>query len=134
MGKFKYLVLSVFVFFGSLVWAQTPVDPNQDFLNLLLQSLGGFNGASALAIAAIVVQLIIKFLSTSWVGSIFPNLSGGVKLVVVSGLGVVSGVLALMLPPTSLTFLAALLHSATMTAFMVFFNQAYQQWFAPPQA
>lgn len=107
-----------------------PAQPqsNADFLNLLLQSLGGLSGASALAVAGIVVQLLIKLLGTNWFGEWFPNLDGHIKLLVVTGLTLISGVLALMLPPTSLSLGAALMHSTTLAAFMVFGNQAYQQF------
>lgn len=122
------IVLSMGLFFLLPALAQVAaVDPNQDFLNLLMQSMGGMKGASALAIAGVVVQLIVKLMSTSWVANWFPNLTGAKKIAVVTGLSLASGVLALMLPPTSLTIGAALMHSTTLTALMVYGNQIVQQ-------
>lgn len=116
---------------AAITTAVQAVDPNQDFLNLLLASIGGAKGASMLAVAGIVVQLVIKFMSTTWVGQWFPQLTGAVKLVIVTGLSLAAGILALMIPPASLTLGAALVHSSTLTAFMVFGNQAYQQFLQP---
>jgi hypothetical protein len=156
LGKINFYATMLFIFFvcspalSQVATSQTPstavvaasavanvlpvpvqVNPDQDFLALLLKSLGGLNGASALAIAGIAVQLLIKLMSTSWLGQWFPKLNGGLKILIVTGLSLVSGVLALMLPPTSLTLGAALMHSTTMTAFMVFGNQLYQQLLQP---
>lgn len=104
-----------------------PEVPNVDFLQFLIQSLGGLKGAGTLAIVGVVVQVVIKFLSTPWSGELFKKLTGAKKLLIVTGLSLVGGVVGLMLPPTSLTLGAALVHSTTMTAFMVFANQAYKQ-------
>lgn len=103
-----------------------PADPNQEFLSLLIQSIGGLKGMGTLGIVGVAIQLLLKLANTSWI-----KLDGGVKLAIVSGLGLVGGVVALMSPPNLLTLGAALVHSATLTAFMVFFNQVYQQWLAP---
>lgn len=105
-----------------------PVDPNADFLQLLLSSLGGIKGMSTLGIVGLAVQLLIKLANTTWI-----KIDGHIKLLIVSALGIGGGMVSLMMPPTNMTVMAALVHSTTLTAFMVFFNQIYQQWFAPKQ-
>lgn len=138
--RLPLMTLCLMVFFPLSLLAQstlpvpTPADPNGEFLQLLFASLNGFKGASALAIAGIVVQLVIKLLSTSWVSQWFPNLSGAWKITIVSALSLGSGVLALMVPPASLTLGAALVHSATLTAVMVFANQLLKQFTQPAAA
>ncbi len=140
MFKLKYILFFLFSFFvASLVMAQAvtpdvPAVSNTDFLQALIQSLGGIKGAGALAIAGVVVQLLIKFLGTPLAGSVLANVSGAWKLTAVVTLSLVSGVLALMLPPTSLGLGAALVHSSTLTAFMVFGNQVYKQFLEKPKA
>lgn len=127
----KYLpALFILSAFSYMVFAQdpVPVDPNQEFLALLIASIGGMKGMSTLGIVGVAIQLLIKLANTTWI-----KIDGAVKLLIVSALGLGGGVVALMLPPNSLTIGAALIHSATLTAFMVFFNQVYQQWLAPKQ-
>lgn len=108
------------------------VDPNMDFLNLLMQSLGGIKGASALAIAGIVVKLLLKALDLPLVaglmGKAFKDWASGLKLTVVLALSYVAGVIGLMVPPTSLSLGAALVHSSTLAAFVVLSNQVYKHW------
>lgn len=104
-------------------------DPNGEFIKLLLESMGGLKGASTLAIVGIVVQLLIKALNLPIVGKLFSESSGKVKLVIVSGLTLIGGVVGLM-TVEGLTVGAALIHSTTLAAFMVFANQIYQH-FAP---
>lgn len=98
-----------------------------DFLTLLFQSLNGLKGASALGAAGILVQLVLAFSKTSMAGMVFKKLSGGMKLVVVTGLTVVAGVVSLML--AGITLPAALVHSSTLAAFSVFGHQAYKEFF-----
>lgn len=108
------------------------VDPTLDFLKLLLDSLGGMKGASTLAIVGIVVQLLIKLVDLPLLGSLFSGSKGWVKLVIVSGLTFALAPITLV-QTQGLTWGAALVHSATLTAFMVFANQVYQH-FAPAKA
>ena len=108
-----------------------------DFSQFLINSLGGLKGASALAIAAFVVQVLLKLLDMdvveNWLGKSFSDWSGAWKLVVISGLTLVSGVLGLMVMG-HVSLGAALIHSTTLTAFMVFANQIYQHVIAPVPA
>lgn len=102
--------------------------PAQDFIGFLLQSLGGFKGASSLVVAGLVVQIIMKFLGTDIAGQLMAKLPGNIKIIIVTGLTLVSGVLGLM-TVGGLSLGAALIHSATLSALMVFGNQIYKQFF-----
>lgn len=104
-----------------------PVDPNGEFINLLIASLGGLKGASTLAIVGIVVQIIIKALNLPIAGKLFSESKGWIKLLIVSGLTLVGGVTGLM-SVEKLSFAAALIHSTTLTALMVFGNQLIQHF------
>lgn len=107
------------------------IDQNtSDFLKLLIDSLGGLKGASSLVIAGVVVQLLIKAMSLPAVGKLFSEAQGWLKLVIVTGLTLVSGVIGLM-TAGGLTLGAALVHSTTLAALMVFGNQIIQHFFPP---
>ena len=101
---------------------------NEDLIKLLLESIGGIKGASSLAIAGIVIKLVLAFFSSEMGGKLFSGLKGSIKLLIVTGLSLAAGVIALM-NTSDLTFGAALLHSTTLSAFMVFVNQIYKQFF-----
>lgn len=126
----KYLLLAIALFgalFGVLCFGQESVPmPPQDFLLLLIQSIGGLKGASALVIAGTITQLLIKALSLSFVDGWFTKIAGAGKLIIVYGLTLVSGVLALMMTGVSLG--AALVHSTTLSALMVFMNEIYKHF------
>jgi hypothetical protein len=95
---------------------------NQDFINLLLKSIGDIKGATGLGIVVIIVQLLMAFFKTQ-----LSNFAGKYKLLIVTFLTLVLGVLTLK--TSGLTWSAALLHSSTIAAFQVFFNQLYKQFF-----
>ncbi len=97
-----------------------------DFFQFLLASLGGLKGASALVAAGVLVQLAVKFLSTGFFNKLFLKISGAAKLMIVSGLTLVSGVLGLMSQGVSLG--VALAHSSTLAAAMVFIDQVYKHF------
>lgn len=105
-----------------------PVDPNLTFLQLLLKSIGDAKGATTLAIVGIVIQLLLKLLDLPMLGNFFSGARGNIKLLIV-------GFLTFALTPItlvqtlSLDWGAALTHTATLTAFMVLFNQIYIQFF-----
>lgn len=108
------------------------LDPNQEFLQLLLQSMNGVKGAGALAIAAIVIKLLLKALDLpvveTWLGQKFSDWGGGLKMTITLLFSYVGGVLALMVPPTSLSFGAALVHSTALASFIVLSNQLYKHY------
>jgi hypothetical protein len=94
---------------------------NDQFLQFLIQSLGGLKGAGAMAIGAIIVQVLIMFLKTPFVDQIFHSFATPMKLLVIMGLSVVSGIISLMISGLSLP--AALMHSTTLGLAMAFVNQ-----------
>lgn len=118
------LIFATLFTFGFLALAQQ-VDPNQDFINLLAGNIGQFKGMTTLAIVGLVVQLLLKFLDTSWFGSIFSKLDGSIKLLIVHGLGIAGSVAALMAPPNSMSLLSALTSGAVLSVLMVYGNELY---------
>lgn len=104
-----------------------PEVPTQDFIGFLLQSLGGLKGMSTLAVVGVVVQLLIQFLKTPLCAQVFKAVSGPTKLLIVTGLTLVAGVVSLM-SVEGLSLGAAIVHSTTLSAFMVFGNQIYKQF------
>lgn len=130
LSTFLFSVLMLTAFQVMAQATDLPVVPDAEFFSYLIQSLGGLSGASTLAIVGIVVQVLIKLMSTPMLGKLFTTLSGAWKLTIVSVLSLAGGVVTLM-TANGLTIGAALMHSATLTAFMVLFNQVYKQFFAP---
>lgn len=122
----KLLFVTAGLMFPLMSYAQDLQISTDEFLMYLLQSLGGFKGASSLVVAGLIVQIFIKFLNSDLSGKIFAGFKGFWKLAIVSFLSVVSGVISLMLNGVSLG--AALLHSSTLAAIMVLLNQFVQQY------
>jgi hypothetical protein len=124
--------MGVFMF-STVVMAQetaaaVPQDVSMiDFITLLIQSLNGLKGAGALAAAGVLVQLVLAFAKTPLAGLFFQKLPSGMKLVAVTGLSVVAGVVALLV--SGVTLGAALVHSSTLAAFTVFAHQVYKHFF-----
>jgi hypothetical protein len=132
------LVLAQVAATGSPVIPVVPVvDPNLDFLQLLLKSLGGLKGAGLLASVGVVVQVLLKFLdlplAEKLFGKAFSDWDAHIKLCVVTLLTLLGGVVTLM-TQSGLSLVAALVHSSTLTMAMVFGNevvQAYKAAVAP---
>ena len=129
----KRIFLFVVLLLPVVVLAQTVADPNQEFMEYLIKSLGGTKGMTTLGIIALVVQLLMKFLETSWFNKLVPLKVLSWKLPAVSLLTIISGVLALVIRD-GMSWSAALLHSTTLSAGMVFAHQ-WLSWFkAEPKA
>ncbi len=132
----KKIILSLLLFstLASADDAGVPVqvilDPvtNEAFLKLLLESIGGMKGAGALGLAFIVSKLLIALFKTKFVDGFFNKIDGAWKLTVVLVLSLASGVLGLSVAGVPIA--AALIHSATLSSFMVLVNQIYKQFFA----
>lgn len=95
--------------------------PTQEQWSAFLEGIGGLKGAGTLAIVAVIVQglsLVLKL----------PQMPvpGKTKLVIVTGLTFVGGVLALKLQ--GLDWASVVLHSTTLSAFQVFAHQIYKQF------
>lgn len=97
-----------------------------EFLQNFLSFVGGLKGAGALASVAAGVQLVMKLIQTPFFAKMLPKITSAQKLLMVTGLSVVGGVLALM--STGSTLLQALLHSTTLAALQVFGNQLFKQF------
>lgn len=130
LKNFIYLIgLFIVCLFPAFLLAQEAIDPaplipapTSDDLGKLLESLGGLKGASAMGIAAVVVQAIMLFFRSS-----LGDFAGKYRLLLVYFLSLVSGVLSLKL--AGIDFGAAVLHSNTLAAAQVFLNQAVKQFF-----
>ena len=108
------------------------IDPNQDFMEMLIKSFGGVKGMTTLGIVGLASQLLMKFMATSWFNSIIPISKSSWKLPMISLLTIVGGVIGLMMGE-HMTLLAALVHSTTLSAVMVFSHQ-WLQWLNPEAA
>ena len=130
MKSFYYsaMALIVMVSMMAIGFAQdviTPVTTN-DFIALLASSLGGLKGAGALAIAGVVSKLLLHFMGTPLFGDLFKKINGGLKLTIALFLSFISGLIALK--TSGVDWGAALIHSSTLSAFVVLSNQVYKQW------
>lgn len=123
---FRFLLLVCAVLFPSLALAQAdptsmPVDLDwSQSLALVVQSLGGLKGASAVGIAAVVTQVIMA-IARSPLG----NYTGRAKLFIFLGLSLISGVISLRL--SGVDWIGALVHSTTLSGAAVLVNQIIQQ-------
>lgn len=86
----------------------------------LLQALGGLKSATVLGIVGLVIQAGLLFFRTQ-----LANFAGKWKLVIVTGLSLVGGVVTLVSLGTP--WLAALSSSATLASLQVFGNQLWKQ-------
>jgi len=103
---------------------------NKDLVSHLMVSIGGFKGMSALAIAFFISKFLLLLILSPFFKDVFPKLDQGrYKLFIAVSMNLVVGVLALMVPPVSLSFSAAITHSSVLALLSVFANQAYKQFF-----
>jgi len=111
---------------SALVGADAPASlPTADLdvgeaLKQLLASLGGLKGASALGIAVFVVQGVLLFFRTQ-----LASFTGKWRLLIVTGLSLVAGVLGLSMAGVPWT--TALVHANTIAALQVFIHQLVKQ-------
>lgn len=117
----KMLLIIALAIISFAAIAQDVPAPTIGEVQDLLKSIGGLKGASALAIAVVVVQALLLLVRSSFV-----KLKGSIKLLIVTGLTLVSGVLALVV--SGLPVSAALLHASTIAAFQVFAHQVLKQF------
>ena len=102
--------------------ASLPADLDSgEALELLIKSLGGMKGAGALGIAYVITQGLMLFFRTK-----LADFTGKWKLLIVAGLSVVVGVMALKM--SGLGWLASLVHGSTLAAASVFGNQLFKQF------
>jgi hypothetical protein len=95
----------------------------EQFLADIIAFIATVKGASVLAIAAGIAQLVMKFFQTP-----LADFAGKYKLLIVSGVSVVATVLGAMV--TGLSFGAAILSGGAIAALQVFLHQIYTHFFA----
>ena len=131
-----FLAVSCLVTFG-VAYASEVIEPitNEGFLKLLLESVLAIKEGtlSTLAIVGLVVKVLLAAADAPFFDKAFSKLAGGVKLTIVLALTLISGVTSLMLVD-GLTFGTALIHSSTLSAFVVLSNQIYKQYFEKKKA
>lgn len=133
MKKTKlYMALSIlFIMFVAplMVFAQVNLDPvsEVDFIGQLLALIGGYKGMASLAVAVAVVQLLIMFAKTPMAGKLFKGLTAQVKFLVVAGLTLISGYLALKVSgmPTG----EAIMKTLSLPLLQEYVYQIYKQFF-----
>ena len=114
------LTLPMIAFAQETVGAVSEIDA----LSFLIQSIGGMKGASTLAIVGTIVQVVMKALQTPLIS----NWAGKWKLLLVAGLNMVGGVVALLLTQPEIGIWGALLHSSMLAAISVFGHQVMKQF------
>lgn len=129
-----FMLVAMFLAIPALAQVAMP-DPSlpvssDEFIQLLLNSLGGLKGASGLAVTMVVVQLVMAFLRTPIADSLFGKPSAKLRLVIVSALTVVGGVVALKI--SGLSTGAALVHASTMAYLQVFLHNLYSNFIEKP--
>ncbi len=125
MRNFFLFVTGVFAFSICFCFGDDPaavVVPDSQFLLELLSSMGSYKGLAGLGLAAVVVQILMKALQTSFAHARFP---GAARILAVLGLSLVCGVVGLM--ATGVPIGAAMLHANTLAAFQVLAHQLYKQ-------
>jgi enamine deaminase RidA (YjgF/YER057c/UK114 family) len=118
--KWLSFIVLMLLSFAALAQGEVIVPPTGEELLKFLQSIGGLKGAGSLAIAVVAVQGLILFFRSS-----FAKFSGASQLLIVNGLSLVAGVIALKASGVELS--AALLHSQTIAAVQVFLHQVVKQ-------
>lgn len=121
----RHAFLFLVVLFPIVAFAQAaslPVDlSTQDALSQLLSTLGGIKGATVLGITAVVLQAVLLFFRTS-----LASFAGKWRLLIVAGLSLVSGTIALV--ATGTPFLQALGDANTLAALQVLGHQTIKQF------
>jgi hypothetical protein len=114
----KYLIATGTLVFmvGCMAYAQEIEDPSYSEIMDFFQSVKGWIGMGAMGIAAALVQGTILALRSKFV-----KLEAKWKLLAVSGLSVVFGVISLKL--AGLDLMSCLLHASTLAALQVFGHQ-----------
>lgn len=116
----QFLVL-IAAFGASMAFGQDVPAPTPEDWEKFLAALGGLSGLQGLGVAALVVQGLMLLLKSQ-----LGKYAGKYQLVVVMGLSLVSGSIALKM--TGLDWASVLVHSSTLGAVQVFLHQIYKQF------
>lgn len=117
----RWVIILMALFSSTLALGVTPADSPecQDWIDFI-NALGGLGNLGTLGVVGVLVQGVMLLLRTK-VG----DLAGKYKILIVTGLSLVMGVVGLM--QGGLGLVAALMHSTTLSAFQVFLHQLYKQ-------
>ena len=99
---------------------------NDQFLMDLINSVGGLKGASAVAIALVVAQLLIKLFKTPIGGSLLKKVSPNVVWAITSGLNILA--VALGLVAGGVSVVAALTHAAVLMPLVNYLYGIYERF------
>ncbi len=103
-------------------------DPTSDldtavFINALGKSIGSVKGASSLLLVMLITQLLMLFFRTP-----LGSFAGKWKFLIIYGMSLVGGVVALKINVDGMEWLTALLHANTLATFQIFAHQAKKQF------
>lgn len=133
IGLFAFFVG---LFYGMISIAQEAVETvavasETDVLKSVFSLITDYKQMSAFAIALALTQILRMVLSLPALGSIFPNLTSKMKLVAISLLAVISGILTLKVAGTPT--MDAVFHGTTLAAVQVFLHQYYKEFVQKPK-
>jgi len=128
----KKLLLLSLALFSFLALAQVVANPDQAFIDQFLSSLKSYKDLQTTGLIAVAVQLLMKFMDTSWFNKWVPLKAKAWKLPAISLLTIVGGMLTLV-SVDHLTWGAAAINSTTLSAVMVFAHQ-WMKWFSDKPA
>lgn len=125
---FVIFLLLLFSLFSPVLYAVSSASITEvQFLELFIKSMGGLKGAGTLGVVGIFIKLLLSFAHTKMSDRLFKDLSGAMKMSIVLGLSLISGIIGLMVV-SDLTFGAALIHSSTLSAFVVLSDQMFKHY------
>lgn len=119
MKRFLLLLFVIMIPIVAFTQGETVVPPTADEVKSFLESLGGWTSVGTMGFVVLAVQAALLVMRSSFV-----KMNGWYKLLIVNGLTLVGGVLALKLGPANLSWVEALLHSQTLAAFQVLGHSA----------
>lgn len=124
-----FMVIS-FLCLPLAVMAQVDMTPvsELDFLQQLLQFVGGVKGMASAAAILAGVQVVIMFLKTAWAGKVFAKLTGDMKMLVVTFLTIIAGYLSMKIAGVPAS--EALLKTLALPMVQEFLYQVYKQFIA----
>ncbi len=131
MPTWAFIMALVMIFCAPMiVFAQEVVAPvtDLDFLGKLLQFFGEYKSMTSLALAAGAVQLLILFFNAPISGKIFSKLDAQLKLIIVTALSIVAGLIAQKI--AGISFGDAFWSAANLAAVQVFLHQIYLKFFS----
>lgn len=128
----KALVLFMMAVLTTMfAFAQEAVNPDISFLQGLLDLIGGSKGMTTVAIVLVVVQLLIKFLDTSFFNKLFSKLTGSMKMLISQALVVILSIVTLISQGTSTA--DVVIKTIAAAAFQELMFRIYKEFIAKKQ-